>query len=535
MERVETSRLAPWPLLPLLAVIGLLIAAPAWPALQVLPGNPGLQNFAGNGTVQLDFGVTGFNGTPLASLRPDQVKILENGKPARIVDFRGLSQGRPVDIVFVMDVTESMQPYIDAVKQNVIAFVRDLAAHKRDYRLGLVTFEDYVVSKYADCNCAYRNRMTSDVNEFIGWVGSLHASGGGDIPEDQLDALAYAAAFPFRPNAQGILILITDAPCHYAGDGSAFSAHDAAFWAHHQRGEQVTALTGREVAATLKRDGLTLYAVAPPPFIAPQYAEIVGATRGRLYNIVTHESRFPDLVREIGHSIATQYSLAYQSPCPVEDGTERTVVLKVNYEGQAGEAETSYQMPGVGGAASCVEAAGSTAGGGQLSLRWWNGAVPLAAALGLLLLSRLKLGVPRQELEAVAMERERPGPSPSARSAAPRPPAAAASASSPAVADAARPAARLMTVEPRGALAAEYSLLKEEATLGRGTENDLVIAHVSVSRVHARLTRRSGFYEITDLNSTNGTFVDGEPVHVSAVVRDRSEVRLGEARFILRL
>lgn len=233
MERVETSRLAPWPLLPLLAVIGLLIAAPAWPALQVLPGNPGLQNFAGNGTVQLDFGVTGFNGTPLASLRPDQVKILENGKPARIVDFRGLSQGRPVDIVFVMDVTESMQPYIDAVKQNVIAFVRDLAAHKRDYRLGLVTFEDYVVSKYADCNCAYRNRMTSDVNEFIGWVGSLHASGGGDIPEDQLDALAYAAAFPFRPNAQGILILITDAPCHYAGDGSAFSAHDAAFWAHH--------------------------------------------------------------------------------------------------------------------------------------------------------------------------------------------------------------------------------------------------------------------------------------------------------------
>ena len=62
--------------------------------------------------------------------------------------------------------------------------------------------------------------MTSDVHEFIGWVGTLHAGGGGDIPEDQLDALAYAASFPFRPEAQGIIILVTDAPPHHAGDGS---------------------------------------------------------------------------------------------------------------------------------------------------------------------------------------------------------------------------------------------------------------------------------------------------------------------------
>ena len=122
-----------------------------------------------------------------------------------------------------MDVTESMQPYIDAVKQNIIQFAQDLAANNRDYRLGLVTFEDYVVSKYPDCNCEYRNTMTSDVQKFIGWVGSLHAGGGGDIPEDQLDALAYAASFPFRPDAQGIVIIVTDAPPHHDGDGSGTS------------------------------------------------------------------------------------------------------------------------------------------------------------------------------------------------------------------------------------------------------------------------------------------------------------------------
>jgi len=44
------------------------------------------------------------------------------------------------------------------------------------------------------------------------------------------------------------------------------------------------------------------YAVVPPPFIAPQYEEIVEATHGKSYNIITEEGRFASLVREMGHS-----------------------------------------------------------------------------------------------------------------------------------------------------------------------------------------------------------------------------------------
>src|SRR5580693_10609065 len=194
-------------------------------SLKITTGNPGLEHFDTDGGVQLDFGLTDENGNPVGNLRPDNVKVFENGKQAKILDFRGVGQGRPVDIVFVLDVTESMQPYIDAVKQNIINFANDLRANNRDYRLGLVTFEDYVVSKYPDCNCEYRNTMTSDVQKFTGWVGGLHAGGGGDIPEDQLDALAYAASFPFRPQAEGIIIIVTDAPPHHRGDGSRYSQH----------------------------------------------------------------------------------------------------------------------------------------------------------------------------------------------------------------------------------------------------------------------------------------------------------------------
>src|ERR1700722_1209041 len=396
-------------LFPLVLLFGFAFLVPTADAsLKITTGNPGLEHFDTDGGVQLDFGLTDQNGNPVGNLRPDNVKVFEDGKEAKILDFRGVGQGPPVDIVFVLDVTESMQPYIDAVKQNVISFAQDLQSNSRDYRLGLVTFEDYVVSAYPDCNCPYRNAFTSDVKQFTDWVGTLHAGGGGDIPEDQLDALAYAAKFPFRPEAEGIIIIVTDAPPHHDGDGSADSAHDQAFWDHHTRGQQVTDLTGTKVAEQLKKNGLTLYGVVPPPLIAPEYQEIVDATHGRSYNIITEEGRFASLVREIGHSIATEYSLTYRTPRPIEDGTNRSVQLKIDYNGSDGEADTSYQVRGLGGAAINVPAdegaiGGNSTGTGlkQISFNWWNGAVPLIAILGLFGLSRMRFGMPADELKAI--------------------------------------------------------------------------------------------------------------------------------------
>src|SRR5271157_3808175 len=461
---------------------------------QLAVGNPGLEHFDADGGVQLDFGLTDSGGAPIGNLRPDNVQVLEDGKPAKIIDFRGAGQGRPVDIVFVMDVTESMQPYIDAVKQNVIQFAQDLAANNRNYRLGLVTFEDYVISKYPDCNCPYQQKMTSDVTEFTNWVGSLHAGGGGDIPEDQLDALAYASTFPFRPEAQGIVILITDAPCHHAGDGPDREG-DQAYRDHHpDPNADVTDLTGDKVAPMLKRNGLTLYSVGPPPFIAPEYAEIVNATHGRAYNIVTEASRFPELVREIGHSIATQYSLTYRTPRPIEDGTEREVDLKVNFNGESYSAHTSYQVRGVGGAAINVPEDEGTAGanteGGsglrQLSFSWWNGAVPLIAILALFGLSRMRFGLSTEELKAIVEAQSHPAPrAPGAARQPPVPPESAGAPSRPApmarVAPVTAPrgagltqSPRLVTVDPIDPVLAEYSLLKDEISLGRGEDNDVV-------------------------------------------------------------
>jgi hypothetical protein len=404
-----------------------------------------------------------------------------------------------------------------------------------------------VVSKYPDCNCDYRNSFTSDVHKFTDWVGSLHAGGGGDIPEDQLDALAYAASFPFRPNAEGIIIIVTDAPPHTKGDNSRYTQHDQAYYDHHSHDTDVTDETGDDVAATLKKNGLTLYAVVPPPFIAPQYQQIVDATHGKSYNIITEEGRFASLVREIGHSIATEYSLTYRTPRPIEDGTDRSVELRVDFGGNSGATDTSYQVRGVGGAAINVPddsgASGAASGENstgtglqQLSFKWWNGAVPLIALMMLFALSKLRFGVSTDELKA-ALEAQSRAPV----AAAPRAPVAAPSAPrvSPA-STAARPvastggAARLMTVNPVDPVPSEYSLFKDEVTVGRGETNDVVIPHASISRAHARLLKRNGGYELMDLNSTNGTFVDDRKLSGSQSVPNGSRVRFGDVQFILR-
>ena len=253
-------------------------------------------------------------------------------------------------------------------------------------------------------------------------------------------------------------------------------------------------------------------------------------------------------MREIGHSIATEYSLTYETPRPIEDGTNRSVELEITFNGETATANTSYQVRGIGGAAINEPEGGGAAGANaegtglaQFAFKWWNGAVPLLAILGLFGLSRIRFGVSTEELKAIVEAQSRPMPAAPAQRAAARAPSApisprTAPPSPPTASSGAGESrgARLQTMNAAGPVAAEYALLKDEVTVGRGEDNDIVIPHASISRSHARLLRRDGGFELMDLNSTNGTFVDEHPVHGSAFLGSGSEVRLGDIKFVLR-
>ncbi len=55
-----------------------------------------------------------------------------------------------------------------------------------------------------------------------------------------------------------------------------------------------------------------------------------------------------------------------------------------------------------------------------------------------------------------------------------------------------------------------FELNKAEVNIGRDISNDFVINDAEISRKHARLTMEGDRYKIEDLNSTNGTYIDGQ-------------------------
>lgn len=63
-----------------------------------------------------------------------------------------------------------------------------------------------------------------------------------------------------------------------------------------------------------------------------------------------------------------------------------------------------------------------------------------------------------------------------------------------------------------GKLIKEVELVKERMTIGRKPHNDIVIDHRAVSSAHATITVMLDDAILEDLDSTNGTFIQGEKV-----------------------
>jgi hypothetical protein len=61
-------------------------------------------------------------------------------------------------------------------------------------------------------------------------------------------------------------------------------------------------------------------------------------------------------------------------------------------------------------------------------------------------------------------------------------------------------------------LALDWSGLQEELVIGRHPSCDLIVTDTTVSRRHARLTFRDGGWVVQDLDSTNGTRLNGHYV-----------------------
>jgi hypothetical protein len=87
--------------------------------------------------------------------------------------------------------------------------------------------------------------------------------------------------------------------------------------------------------------------------------------------------------------------------------------------------------------------------------------------------------------------------------------------------------AALLTFESGPFAGRIVALPSQMVSLGRAPDNDVVVGDPATSGHHGRIETRNGFFWISDLGSTNGTLVNGEPV-IEKQLSDGDMIAIGQ-------
>lgn len=94
------------------------------------------------------------------------------------------------------------------------------------------------------------------------------------------------------------------------------------------------------------------------------------------------------------------------------------------------------------------------------------------------------------------------------------------------------PAGSALLVVKRGPNAGSRFLLDQPTTsAGRHPDSDIFLDDVTVSRRHAEFRQDDDEFQVVDVGSLNGTYVNREPVD-SAVLANGDEVQIGKFRLV---
>jgi pSer/pThr/pTyr-binding forkhead associated (FHA) protein len=99
---------------------------------------------------------------------------------------------------------------------------------------------------------------------------------------------------------------------------------------------------------------------------------------------------------------------------------------------------------------------------------------------------------------------------------------------------------RLWRVSPQidvisGVRSSRVELTADRSTIGKAAENEVALPDdATASHLHAVLERFAAGWCVTDLGSSNGTWVNGERIWASRRLRHGDEIRIGQTRLLFR-
>ena len=134
-----------------------------------------------------------------------------------------------VDIVFCIDVTFSMEKILDKVKANILSFYQDFqnAMNSKgkkvtQLRTRVVAFRDYIADQDRAMMVTNFFKLPEMAADFEACIKSIIPDGGGDDPEDGLEALAYAMKSDWSTGAakkRHVIVVWSDEGTHDLGYG----------------------------------------------------------------------------------------------------------------------------------------------------------------------------------------------------------------------------------------------------------------------------------------------------------------------------
>ena len=91
--------------------------------------------------------------------------------------------------------------------------------------------------------------------------------------------------------------------------------------------------------------------------------------------------------------------------------------------------------------------------------------------------------------------------------------------------------AALLVVKRGPNAGARFLLDQDTTTAGRHPEADIFLDDVTVSRRHAEFRRNAGEFEVVDVGSLNGTYVNREPRNTQQLTNG-DEIQIGKFRLV---